>query len=33
VGFYAGYLRSREMADLTEMLRQLLAGALFRPKD
>jgi TetR/AcrR family transcriptional repressor of uid operon len=33
VGFYAGYLRSREMADLTEMLRQLLAGALFKPKD
>jgi TetR/AcrR family transcriptional repressor of uid operon len=33
VGFYSGYLRSREMADLTGMLRQLLAGALFRPKD
>jgi TetR/AcrR family transcriptional repressor of uid operon len=32
VGFYAGYLRSREMADLTDMLRQLLDGALFRPK-
>ncbi|WP_077078068.1 TetR/AcrR family transcriptional regulator [Mycobacterium numidiamassiliense] len=31
VGFYSGYLRSREMADLTEMLRRLLAGALFRP--
>lgn len=33
VGFYAGYLRSREMEGLTDMLRQLLAGALFRPKD
>lgn len=33
VGFYAGYLRSREMADLTGMLRKLLAGALFRPDD
>jgi TetR/AcrR family transcriptional regulator, repressor for uid operon len=33
VGFYSGYLRSREMADLTGMLRQLLAGALFRPND
>lgn len=31
VGFYAGYLRSREMKDLTEMLRKLVAGALFRP--
>jgi AcrR family transcriptional regulator len=33
VGFYAGYLRSREMAGLTDMLRQLLAGALFGAKD
>ncbi len=32
VGFYAGYLRSREMEGVTEMLRQLLAGALWRPK-
>jgi TetR/AcrR family transcriptional repressor of uid operon len=32
VGFYAGYLRSREMSGLTDMLRQLLDGALFRPK-
>jgi TetR/AcrR family transcriptional repressor of uid operon len=31
VGFYAGYLRSREMSGLTDMLRQLLDGALFRP--
>jgi AcrR family transcriptional regulator len=32
VGFYAGYLRSREMSGLTDMLRQLLDGALFRPQ-
>ena len=32
VGFYAGYLRSREMEGVTEMLRQLLTGALWRPK-
>jgi TetR/AcrR family transcriptional regulator, repressor for uid operon len=32
VGFYAGYLRSHEMEGVTEMLRQLLAGALWRPK-
>jgi TetR/AcrR family transcriptional repressor of uid operon len=32
VGFYAGYLRSyQEMEGVTEMLRQLLAGALWRP--
>ena len=33
VGFYAGYLRSREMEDLAGMLRQLLVGGLFQPKD
>ena len=32
VGFYAGYLGSREMEGVAEMLRQLLAGALWRPK-
>src|SRR5262249_36934468 len=33
VGFYAGYLRSREMEGLSDMLRQLLDGALFRHKN
>jgi TetR/AcrR family transcriptional regulator, repressor for uid operon len=33
VGFYAGYLRSyQEMEAVTEMLRQLLDGALWRPE-
>jgi TetR/AcrR family transcriptional regulator, repressor for uid operon len=33
VGFYAGYLRSyQEMEAVTEMLRQLLEGALWRPR-
>ncbi len=33
VGFYAGYLRSyQEMEAVTEMLRQLLEGALWRPE-
>jgi TetR/AcrR family transcriptional regulator, repressor for uid operon len=33
VGFYAGYIRRpRDMIAVTEMLRQLLAGALWRPK-
>jgi len=33
VGFYVGYLRSyQEMEAVTEMLRQLLEGALWRPK-
>ncbi len=33
VGFYAGYLRRpRDMVAISEMLRQLLAGAVWRPK-
>jgi len=33
VGFYAGYLRSyHEMEAVTDTLRQLLAGALWRPE-
>ena len=33
VGFYAGYLRSyQEMRAVTETLRQLLDGALWRPE-
>jgi TetR/AcrR family transcriptional regulator, repressor for uid operon len=33
VGFYAGYLRSyQEMEAVTDMLRQVLAGALWRPE-
>ncbi len=33
VGFYAGYVRSyEEMLAVTDMLRQLLAGALWRPE-
>jgi TetR/AcrR family transcriptional repressor of uid operon len=34
VGFYAGYVRSpKETETFTETLRELLAGALWRPKN